>query len=346
MSLSVEIQKRLGEFTLDLRFESEAGMLALLGASGCGKSMTLKCIAGIETPDRGRIVLNGRVLFDSEKGVDLPPQKRRVGYLFQQYALFPNMTVEQNLRTAVRKLPKAEQKARVAERIAAFRLEGLEKHRPHQLSWGQQQRAALARILLSEPEALLLDEPFSALDDALKWRLELELMEQIDRFDGDVLFVSHSRDEVTRLCERVCVLSRGRSDPVTTVQALMKEPGTLSAAQISGCENISPAELRAEGLYCADWGVTLRTARQGVPAQDLRWVGVRARSLRLAPGKEQIPCTVARVIDNLFSYVLMLQSPGGALLRMELEKGGDPPPDPGSTVCVSVQPEDLLLLRD
>ena len=208
MSLSVEIQKRLGEFTLDLRFESEAGMLALLGASGCGKSMTLKCIAGIETPDRGRIVLNGRVLFDSEKGVDLPPQKRRVGYLFQQYALFPNMTVEQNLRTAVRKLPKAEQKARVAERIAAFRLEGLEKHRPHQLSWGQQQRAALARILLSEPEALLLDEPFSALDDALKWRLELELMEQIDRFDGDVLFVSHSRDEVTRLCERVCVLSR------------------------------------------------------------------------------------------------------------------------------------------
>ena len=153
MSLSVEIQKRLGEFTLDLRFESEAGMLALLGASGCGKSMTLKCIAGIETPDRGRIVLNGRVLFDSEKGVDLPPQKRRVGYLFQQYALFPNMTVEQNLRTAVRKLPKAEQKARVAERIAAFRLEGLEKHRPHQLSWGQQQRAALARILLSELKA-------------------------------------------------------------------------------------------------------------------------------------------------------------------------------------------------
>ena len=130
MSLSVRIQKRLGSFPLDVSLESEGGMLALLGASGCGKSMTLKCIAGIEKPDRGRIVLNGRVLFDSEEGVDLPPQKRRVGYLFQQYALFPNMTVAQNLNAAVRRLPQRERRTKIAEKLTAFRLEGLENRRP------------------------------------------------------------------------------------------------------------------------------------------------------------------------------------------------------------------------
>ena len=163
MSLSVDIEKKLGAFHLRSQFEAPDETMALLGASGCGKSMTLKCIAGIVTPDRGRIVLGGRVLFDSEKKINLPPQQRRVGYLFQQYALFPNMSVEQNILCGIRSGDKAEKRRVLAEKIRMFRLEGLEKKHPAQLSGGQQQRVALARILCSEPEAILLDEPFSAI---------------------------------------------------------------------------------------------------------------------------------------------------------------------------------------
>ena len=155
MSLYVDIEKRLGVFRLQSKFEVADETLALLGASGCGKSVTLKCIAGIMTPDRGRIVLNGRVLFDSEKKIALTPQQRRVGYLFQQYALFPNMTVEQNILCGIRAGSRSEKRSLAAEKLRMFRLEGLEKKYPAQLSGGQQQRVALARILCSEPQAIL-----------------------------------------------------------------------------------------------------------------------------------------------------------------------------------------------
>ena len=191
MSLYVDIEKRLGAFRLQSKFEVADETLALLGASGCGKSVTLKCIAGIMTPDRGRIVLNGRVLFDSEKRTDLTPQQRRVGYLFQQYALFPNMTVEQNILCGIRAGSRSEKRALAAEKLRMFRLEGLEKKYPAQLSGGQQQRVALARILCSEPQAILLDEPFSALDSYLKWNLELELSDLLAGFRGPILWVSH-----------------------------------------------------------------------------------------------------------------------------------------------------------
>ena len=189
MSLYVDIEKRLGAFRLQSKFEVADETLALLGASGCGKSVTLKCIAGIMTPDRGRIVLNGRVLFDSEKKIDLTPQQRRVGYLFQQYALFPNMTVEQNILCGIREGRRSEKRALAAEKLRMFRLEGLEKKYPAQLSGGQQQRVALARILCSEPQAILLDEPFSALDSYLKWNLELELSDLLAGFRGPILWV-------------------------------------------------------------------------------------------------------------------------------------------------------------
>ena len=151
--------------------------------------MTLKCIAGIEKPDRGTITLDGRVLFDSEKHINLTPQQRRVGYPFQQYALFPNMTAAQNILCGIRTGSRAVKKEKLAALLRTFRLEGLEKKLPAQLSGGQQQRVALARILASEPQAILLDEPFSALDSYLKW--ELELGELLGAFDGPILWVSH-----------------------------------------------------------------------------------------------------------------------------------------------------------
>ena len=165
MSLSVDIEKKVGAFHLRCAFEAENETMALLGASGCGKSMTLRCIAGILRPDRGKIVLNGRTLFDSEKHIDLPPQERRVGYLFQQYALFPHMTVEKNILAGTREGTRTERRDAVQKIMRTLGLEELAKRLPGQLSGGQQQRAALARILVGKPELLLLDEPFSALDE-------------------------------------------------------------------------------------------------------------------------------------------------------------------------------------
>ena len=185
MPLNVQIKKQYGAFRLNVDFSAQPGeVLALLGASGCGKSATLKCIAGIHRPDWGRIELDGRVLFDSERRIDLPPQKRRVGYLFQQYALFPHMTAEQNIAACLGRLDRKKRRERTAELVALLRLEGAEGLRPAQLSGGQQQRTALARILASQPLAILLDEPLAALDNFLRRQLEPELRDVLERFGG------------------------------------------------------------------------------------------------------------------------------------------------------------------
>ena len=175
---------------MHMQFRAEQEIFAILGASGCGKSMTLKCIAGIEKPDEGRIVLDGKVLFDSEKKINLPPQKRKVGYMFQDYALFPHMNVVQNIEAGMGKRP---DRSRTESLIRQFQLEGLEKKIPGQLSGGQKQRVAMARMLAAEPELILLDEPFSALDTYLKWQLEQEMYKHLKEAGKTVIFVSHNR---------------------------------------------------------------------------------------------------------------------------------------------------------
>ncbi len=179
MALEVAIKKYYPDFSLDVNFYTEKGILGVLGASGCGKSMTLKCIAGIETPDEGKIILNARVLFDSEKKINLSPQKRNIGYLFQNYALFPHMNVEENIAVGIK--IKEEKNEIIAKYLKIFHLENLKKAYPKNLSGGQQQRVALARIFASQPDILMLDEPFSALDDFLKWQVELELAKVLIR---------------------------------------------------------------------------------------------------------------------------------------------------------------------
>ena len=207
--LYVNIEKRLDRYMLRAEFECDRQTTALFGASGAGKSMTMKCVAGIEKPDKGVILLNGRTLFDSEKKIDLPPQKRHVGYLFQDYALFPNMTVIGNIRAVMRKLPKAEQKIRLEELIDRFRLSGLEDRRPDTLSGGEKQRVALARIFASSPQVLLLDEPFSSLDTMLKLQLIPYIRKIIGEFGGETILVSHDIDEVRQLCATVIPIADG-----------------------------------------------------------------------------------------------------------------------------------------
>ena len=232
MSLSVDIEKKLGAFHLRSQFEAPDETMALLGASGCGKSMTLKCIAGIVTPDRGRIVLGGRVLFDSEKKINLPPQQRRVGYLFQQYALFPNMSVEQNILCGIRSGDKAEKRHVLAEKIRMFRLEGLEKKHPAQLSGGQQQRVLLARALCAAKELLLLDEPVTGLDPVVTAEF-YRLIKKLNRDSGiAVIMVSHDIECAVENANKILHLgSRGVEFFGTTEDYLKSDAGRRFAGR-------------------------------------------------------------------------------------------------------------------
>lgn len=348
MSLRVDIEKQLGDFTLQANFETREQTLALLGASGCGKSVTLKCIAGIMTPDRGRIELDGQVLFDSGKGINLPPQKRRVGYLFQQYALFPNMTVQQNIRCGIRTRG-AERERLVREQMHRFRLEGLEKAYPAQLSGGQQQRVALARILCSQPEVILLDEPFSALDSYLKWDLELKLSDFLENFSGPILWVSHDRGEVFRNCKRVCVLDQGTSQGTFTLRQLFHEPETEAAARLSGCKNIVEAVPAGSAVTLPAWSLTLNCGKP-VPA-DICQAGIRARHVMTVPEgtPDAFYCTVERVIQDVFTTIVLLRPEGAAsgapLLRMELERDDWRRLNRPEGLWIAVQPRDILLLK-
>ena len=349
MSLYVDIEKQLGSFHLRVQLETENEITALLGASGCGKSMTLKCIAGIVTPDRGRIVLNGRVLFDSEKKVNLTPQQRKLGYLFQNYALFPNMTVEKNILCGVRSKDKQEKAAALADALRRFRLEGLEKRYPAQLSGGQQQRVALVRILCSQPEAILLDEPFSALDSFLKWNLELELSDLLADFQGPILWVSHDRGEVFRNCKRVCVLDQGASQGTFTLRQLFHEPETEAAARLSGCKNIVEAVPAGSAVTLPAWGLTLSCGKP-VPA-DICQAGIRARHVMTVPEgtPDAFYCTVERVIQDVFTTIVLLRPEGAAsgapLLRMELERDDWRRLNRPEGLWIAIQPRDILLLK-
>lgn len=276
MSLEVRIEKRLGNFFLKTEFECSGEPTALLGASGCGKSLTLRCIAGIVRPDRGRIVLNGRVLFDSEQKIDVPPQKRKVGYLFQNYALFQNMTVEQNIACGIHsEKNKALKKEMVADMIQKMQLNGLEKHKPSQLSGGQQQRVALARILVGKPEIMLLDEPFSALDSYLRDQLLTEVKRLLENFQQDVLMVTHNRDEAYSMCSHLMIMDNGRLCSQGKTKEVFADPKSIPAAILTGCKNIYSAKKAGETtIKVPDLGIVMET---GQPVKDnLCAVGMRA----------------------------------------------------------------------
>ena len=309
MSISVDIEKSLGAFRLDVHFSGGNEVIALLGASGCGKSMTLKCIAGIEKPDRGRIVVNGVTLFDSEKGINLTPQQRHTGLLFQNYALFPNMTVLQNIRAGARRERDGGKRASITENIIkSFGLTELVKRYPHQLSGGQQQRVALARILVSDPGVLLLDEPFSALDSHLRFRLEQEVREIIRSFGKSVVLVSHDRDEVFRLSDKIAVMHNGTVEVYGEKKEVFARPGTRNAATLTGCKNISPIQkLGQRRVLALDWGVELETAED---VGDAAYVGIRMHDLRPEDGCNSFSCQVAEEIENPFSYTVMLKTAG------------------------------------
>lgn len=343
MSIYVDIEKQLGDFHLKVKFSGGNEIISLLGASGCGKSMTLKCIAGIEKPDRGRILLDDVTLFDSEKHINLSPQKRRTGLLFQNYALFPNMTVLQNIRAgAKREKDREKRQALVQELIAGFDLGDYLGHYPHELSGGQQQRTALARLLVSCPNILLLDEPFSALDSHLRFRLEQEILQVLRKFQKTVLFVSHDRDEVYRMSDQVAVMGKGKIDAYGEKKQVFSQPNTKNAAILTGCKNISPIEkLDDHRFYARDWGLELESLR---PVEDQNFAGLRMHHLTPAEGGHLFE--VIRTLENPFSFTVFLRPEGKDVPGLAWETDKETwLAHRGRKISLEISPEHILLLR-
>jgi len=361
MELRVEIEKRLPEFTLELAFEAGAEPLGILGASGSGKTLTLRSIAGLESPTRGKIILNGRVLFDSSAGVNLPSRARRVGLVFQNYALFPHLTVAENIAFGIAHLPKTEQREIIDVQLKRAHIEGLQSRYLRELSGGQQQRVALARALATSPQVLLLDEPFSALDTHLRSQVEREFRETLASFTGVILFVSHNLEEVYRICNNLLVLSGGTMAAFGRKEEVFQRPPNMAAAQVTGCKNFSRA--RAVGQHCieaSDWGVKLQV-EQDIP-EPVRHVGIRAHYIRFAdapaglstaPESNRFPCWLAAVSESPFRTTLYLKlnappaNPADYHLQAEATK------DVGSALKgqsfpanVQLDPAQLFLLSD
>lgn len=308
MAVSVDITKKFQNFSLKVKFESEASAMGLLGASGSGKSMTLRCIAGIETPDEGKIVINGKTLFDSEKKINLKPQERKIGYLFQNYALFPTMTVEQNIGCGCRG-EKTRVKELVEDYISRYHLKGIEKQYPSQLSGGQQQRVALARMMIGEPEAILLDEPFSALDGYLKDLLQRDVQNFLKGYDGDMIMVTHSRDEAYRFCEQLMLLQNGKTIISGNTRQLFEQPVYLEAARLTGCKNFSGVEILDDRhIYAVDWGIPLKTKEK--VSLDIRYVGIRGHWMQPSDsgGENCMPVAAEESIETPFEYQYLVKN--------------------------------------
>lgn len=326
MPIKVDIKKRLAGFTLELAFCAECETMGLLGRSGSGKSMTLQCIAGVVRPDEGRIELNGRVLFDSAAHINLPPQQRHTGILFQNYALFPTMTVEQNIRCGMRG---SRGDARVQQVIRQLELSGLEQRYPSQLSGGQQQRAALARMLVAQPEILLLDEPFSALDTHLRAQVRQLMADVLAEFDGPALLVTHDFTEAVQLCPRAAVLSDGRIAEAGDCAQLWKQPHTRCCAELTGMQNFLPLpadmQPRQENAYC---------------------IGIRPDCLHPArPGDAMVfDGVVRRILPGITGDHIVLETAQGTLV-WQRTPDGTPCPQVGARCVLSAKQTDVHLLQ-
>ena len=307
--LCLNIFKPLSGFGLDVGFDISPEVLGILGASGSGKSMTLRCIAGLETPSSGKIVVNGKVLFDSAQSINVPSKDRRIGFLFQNYALFPHLSVAQNIAFGLQHLSESEQKLRVKEQLISMQMSGLENRYPQELSGGQQQRVALARAIAPSPDLLLLDEPFSALDTHLRSQLERELMQTLANYRGITLFVSHNLEEVYRVCKNLLVLAEGKPIAFDTKENIFDRPGNFTVAQLTGCKNFSAAKpISVTVVEAIDWGCTL-TVVEPIP-KSLVSVGIRAHQLSFVSGCDRentFACWIASTVETPHRVTLYLK---------------------------------------
>ena len=315
--LMVELRKRVAGFQLEIAFHTQETTLGMLGASGAGKSMILRCIAGIETPDAGKIVLNGRVLFDSKRKINVPSCDRNIGYLFQDYALFPHLTAGENIAFALssgQSLALSE----VVPHLAALHLSEFKHRYPHELSGGQQQRVALARALASQPQLLLLDEPFSALDTHLRNQIEKFMVTRLATYKGRTVLVTHNLEEAYRLCEQLMIVEQGQLSTLRPKHQILENPATVSIAQLTGCKNFS--QVKSQGLeqvFALDWNCPLQILEPLLPSQTQ--VGIRAHQIKFLDIE---PCSPVRLPANTFPCWLAMtrETPHRMTLYLKLHK--------------------------
>lgn len=320
--LDVDIYKDFGSFKLDIAFTSSDQVVGILGPSGSGKSLTLKCLAGIIKPDRGRIVINDRVVFDSKKNINLKAQDRRIGYFFQDYALFPNMSVYDNIRAGIRD-KKANHKAIINKKLEELGLSHIRNKKPSEISGGEKQRTALARILVNDADLLLLDEPYSAIDEYLRWKIEVDIKETIEKYKIPTLFVSHNMDEVYRMCDSLVTINKGKGEAIKKTKDLFTNPETLSAAEISGCRNFSRIEEVEEGKYRAcDWGIDLDIGAY----RKSDFLGIRSHSIRIVEENSRentYPLDLIKEIEEIYKYSLIVRPKNSnhqGSLRVDIDK--------------------------
>lgn len=339
----VDIEKKFGKFTLKTKFQFDNEIMGLLGASGSGKSLTLKCIAGIEKPDKGRIILNDRVLFDSEKKINISPKDRKIGYLFQDYALFPNMNVYENIKVGIREGENFDKL--IMEKLEEMRISHLKDKKINEISGGEKQRVALARLLINKPEIILLDEPFSALDDYLKSKIELEVSEVLRNYKIPTILVSHSREEVYRLCNEICVMSNGKSEDLMNKKELFKNPKTFSSCLISGCKNFSKIEKISENrLRALDWNIELETS--DAILEEHKILGIRAHLIELEKSDENsFAVEVERVLEDVFTYIILVRKKDAKnSIRIEVDKHIWEKVENRENFFITMRKENLILM--
>jgi len=296
-------------FALDIEFKADARITVLFGPSGSGKTLTLDSIAGFVHPDEGRILLDDDILFDGATGIHIPPRKRSCGYVFQNYALFPHMTLRKNLAFAVERLPRLERHRRVNEMLDRFHLSDVSGRRPHELSGGQKQRCSIARALIGSPRLLLLDEPARGLDAPLRAELYSILREVRADFKIPTLLVTHDLDEAFQLGDEMLVLREGRLVQSGPPREVIERPNTVDVAHLLGLYNVLPMEIRS-----LDPGRNLSRLRYGeyeiaghyIPGHligDHVWICVRPDQLRALPrdgkpGPNQVPAALSHVVEK------------------------------------------------
>lgn len=314
--IKMDIVKSLNNFDLKCKLNLGNEVVALQGSSGSGKTTILDCIAGIKNPNKGIIKIDNKTVFSSSKNINLPIKDRHIGYLFQNYALFPNMTVEENIGVGL-KISKDEKKKNIAEMIEAFHLQGLEKKYPRQLSGGQQQRVALARCIIYKPDVLMLDEPFSALDTYLKEKLQTEVLDLLKLYKGEVLMVTHSRDEAYRFCENIVVIEKGKSILIGNTKETFKNPKLKEVATLTGCKNISECKIISKNkVYLSDFDITLNLEKE--IDEEFKFIGIRAHDFEVAKNREEkntIEFKINKIVEDLFEYSIIAENINSKIKR-------------------------------
>ena len=356
--LEVKIKKELSGFKLTVDLTTDKEILSILGPSGSGKTMTLKCIAGLVRPDEGYIRLNDQILFDSHKGINLPARQRRVGFVFQNYALFPHLTVQENISYGISSSQRTGVKTQIAEMIDKMHINGLEDRYPGQLSSGQQQRVALARSLFQKPEILLLDEPFSALDTHRKEGLEYELLSLQRHYSGDMLFVTHDVGQGYKMGTRIAVFESGKIVQCDVKKTVLDEPANRTVARLMGVKNLIESEVIASDdstmiirFQGSENSLKVRrTGNYGLSEYRRIIAGIRPEHVEITaePGENTVRGVVSRVVDgvNHASCFLQLEEVKGSIyIEVSLSKPDAALINEGQLLYLRLPPDRLIMMK-